>query len=103
MCLNHANEAVMVCQFVYYQFSDGTYAISYGVEKESSLVNAHYSSTLVAGGGQRTYGSFIGNNAAISISPTLPTTDIEDESINTGVTVVGATVTTLPNGATNGA
>jgi len=99
----------MVCQIVYYKFSDGTYAISYGVEKESSLVNAHYSNTLVtAGTGVRTYGSFVGNSIAVTAA-TAATNNIEDsgeplavanisivESI--GVSVIGNNT----NGGTDG-
>jgi len=102
VCLNHALEATMVCQIVYYKFSDGTYAISYGVEKESSLVNAHYSRET---GGPRTYGSFIGSNAAISLSLNSSTTDIEDETINAELTVDGVAVSdvgTNTNGGTDG-
>ena len=34
-----------MCQFVYYRFSDGTYAISYGVEHESSREGDFYKTT----------------------------------------------------------
>jgi len=91
----------MVCQFVYYRFSDGTYAISYGVEKEKNLVNPHYSSA--AGNNIRIYGSFIGNSTAITIAST--TEDIEDEvGALIGITVEEASaLSAIPEGTTNGA
>lgn len=71
---------------MYYKFSDGTYAISYGVEKASNLVNPHYSS---ATGGPRTYGSFIGNSSAISQPSTANDIETTGEALgNVGITII---------------
>lgn len=83
ICLDHNKNPTIVCQFVYYQFSDGTYAISYGVEKASNLINAHYSNLSTP----QTYGSFVGNSRAITITPTTSTTNIENET--TALTALG--------------
>ena len=87
----------MVCQIDYYQFSDGTYAVSYGVEKTKDLVNPHYSGKLeiTPGDGREVYGSFIGNNKTLSIIPSPITTKIENKSdlTSAGITVIASALT----------
>lgn len=99
VCLDHEENATMVCQFVYYKFSDGTYALSYGVEKAANLVNAHYSSLSTP----RTYGSFVGNSSVVT-AVTTPGNDIEADGEpmkNAGITVISATVSNVVPGSTN--
>lgn len=52
----------------------------------------------------RTYGVFIGTNAAITVTPTPETTDIEAESVNSGVDGDGLrlSVTNDTNGGGSG-
>ena len=100
VCLDHEKNATMVCQFVYYKFSDGTYAISYGVELEKNLVNAHYSALPTP----RTYGSFIGTSSVVTATFSGPMKNIEDSGEHlkaAGINTESTTVSQIASGSTN--